>query len=171
MKTDAAGAVVAIYWFLMLIGRLIGGAIGGKVSSRIMISTVSFVAMAFVTVGLLLPETSLVKFPSLDAETFTFQMVDIPVGIMLFVLCGLCTSVMWGTIFNLSIEGLGKYSALASGMFMTMVVGGGVLPLVQNACINPEVASSYMSSYWIIVAALAYMLWFALLGSRVKQTK
>ena len=73
--------------------------------------------------------------------------------------------------FNLSIEGLGKYSALASGMFMTMVVGGGVLPLVQNACIDPAVPASYMASYWIIVAALAYMLWFALLGSRVKTDK
>jgi FHS family L-fucose permease-like MFS transporter len=73
---------------------------------------------------------------------------------------------MWGTIFNLSVEGLGKHSALASGLFMTMVVGGGVLPLVQNAIAD---ATSYMSSYWVIVAALIYMLWFALFGSKVKK--
>jgi FHS family L-fucose permease-like MFS transporter len=73
---------------------------------------------------------------------------------------------MWGTIFNLSVEGLGKYSALASGLFMTMVVGGGVLPLVQNAVAD---AAGFMSSYWVIVAALAYMLWFGLFGSKVKK--
>ena len=166
LNTDTAGAVVAIYWFLMLIGRLIGGAIGGKVSSRVMISTVSFVAMAFVTVGLLLPETSLVKFPSLDAETFTFQMVDIPVGIMLFVLCGLCTSVMWGAIFNLAVEGLGKYTSIASGLFMVMVCGGGIVPLIQGGVVD---AAGFMNSYWVLVAALAFILWFGLVGSKVKK--
>ena len=47
-----------------------------------------------------------------------------------------------------------------------MVVGGGVLPLVQSAIAD---SVSYMSSYWVIVAALAYILWFAVLGSKVKK--
>ena len=161
-----AGAVVAVYWLLMLVGRLIGGAIGGKGSSRVMISTVSFVAMAFVAVGLLLPETSLVKFPSLDTQTFAFTMVDIPIGIMLFVLCGLCTSVMCGAIFNLAVEGLGKYTSIASGLFMVMVCGGGIVPLIQGGVVD---AAGFMSSYWVLVAALAFILWFGLVGSKVKK--
>ncbi|MBQ2113279.1 MAG: MFS transporter, partial [Bacteroidales bacterium] len=66
----------------------------------------------------------------------------------------------------LSVEGLGKYSALASGLFMTMVVGGGVLPLLQGAIAD---AVGYVQSYWVIVVALVYMLWFAVSGSKIKN--
>ncbi|MBR5833876.1 MAG: MFS transporter [Bacteroidales bacterium] len=163
-----AGFVAGTYWFLMLIGRFASSLISGKVSSRTQLSVTCAAAIALV-IGAIFSTDVAAKMPVFTGSGFA--MAEVPLTAVLLVCCGLCTSVMWGTIFNLSIEGLGKYSALASGMFMTMVVGGGVLPLVQNACINPEVASSYMSSYWIIVAALAYMLWFALLGSRVKQTK
>ena len=95
-----------------------------------------------------------------------FAMVQVPLTALLLVLCGLCTSVMWGTIFNLAVEGLGKQSAAASGLFMTMVIGGGILPLIQNAIAD---ATSYMTSYWLLVAALAYICWFALIGSKVKK--
>ena len=165
MDKGAAGAVVAIYWLLMLVGRLIGGAIGGKVSSRMMIAIVSSVAMALIVVGVLLPG-AMVKFPSLGSQTFSFSLVEIPVGVMLFVLCGLCTSVMWGAIFNLAVEGLGKYTSIASGLFMVMVCGGGLLPLAQGAVVD---AAGFMNSYWVLVAALAYILWFALIGSRTNK--
>ncbi len=165
MATDAAGAIVAIYWLLMLVGRLVGGAIGGKVSSRAMISIVSSVAMVLIAVGVLIP-SAMVKFPSLDSQTFSFSLVEIPVGVMLFVLCGLCTSVMWGAIFNLAVEGLGKYTSIASGLFMVMVCGGGILPLVQGAVVD---VAGFMSSYWVLVAALAFILWFGLSGSRTNK--
>ena len=105
-------------------------------------------------------------FPSLDADTFTFKLVEVPVGVMLFVLCGLCTSVMWGAIFNLAVEGLGKYTSIASGLFMVMVCGGGIVPLVQGVVVD---AAGFMSSYWVLVAALAFILWFGLVGSKVKK--
>ena len=95
-----------------------------------------------------------------------FAMANVPLTALLLVLCGLCTSVMWGAIFNLAVEGLGKKSAAASGLFMTMVIGGGILPLLQGAIAD---ATSYMISYWLPVAALAYICWFALLGSKVKK--
>ena len=162
---DKAGSVVAIYWLLMLVGRLVGGAIGGKISSRTMITIVSSVAIILITVGILLPGT-LVKFPALDSKTFSFALVDLPLGLILFVLCGLCTSVMWGAIFNLAVEGLGKYTSIASGLFMVMVCGGGILPLVQGAVAD---AAGFMSSYWVLVAALAFILWFGIFGSKVKK--
>ena len=98
-----------------------------------------------------------------------FEMVDVPMSALLLVLCGLCTSVMWGVIFNLAVEGLGSATAKASGIFMTMVVGGGVLPLVMSAIAGTSLG--HMASYWVVAAALVYMLWFALLGSRVKKAK
>ena len=78
-------------------------------------------------------------------------------------LCGLCTSLMWGGIFNLAVEGLGKYTEQASGIFMMMVVGGGVMPLLQDALAR---GTSYMTSYWLVIAMLAFILFYALVGCK-----
>ena len=92
-----------------------------------------------------------------------FKMFQVPISALFLVLCGLCTSLMWGGIFNLSVEGLGKYTEQASGIFMMMVVGGGVMPLIQNALAG---SIGYMGSYWLVVAMLAYILFYALVGSK-----
>ncbi len=156
MAAGVAGTLVGAYWFLMLCGRLVGGAVGGKVSSRTMMTFVSLLAIAFVLLGMFLPETLTMKL--LDAQ--------VPVGMVFFVLCGLCTSIMWGAIFNLAVEGLGKYTSIASGLFMVMVCGGGLLPLLQGFVADK---AGYITSYWVIIAALAYTLWFALVGSKVTK--
>jgi FHS family L-fucose permease-like MFS transporter len=95
-----------------------------------------------------------------------FEMVKVPLSALLLVLCGLCTSVMWGTIFDLAVEGLGAATNKASGIFMAMVVGGGILPLLQNFIADK---AGYMPSYWVIVAGLAFILFFAVVGSKVKK--
>jgi len=156
MAAGVAGTLVGAYWFLMLCGRLIGGAIGGKVSSRTMMTVVSSAAIAFVLLGMYLPAG--LKLPLLGSE--------VPVAIIFLVLCGLCTSIMWGAIFNLAVEGLGKYTSIASGLFMVMVCGGGIVPLVQGAVAD---AAGYLNSYWVLIVALAYLLWFALKGSRTNK--
>ena len=156
IAAGVAGSLVGAYWFLMLIGRLAGGAIGAKVSSRAMMITVSAVAILFLLLGMFLPETMVISF----------QGASIPVGVFFFVLCGLCTSVMWGSIFNLAVEGLGKYTSIASGLFMVMVCGGGILPLIQGAVAD---GFGFIQSYWVLVLALAYILWFAIAGSKVKK--
>ena len=158
-----AGTIVGIYWLLMLCGRLIGGAIGGKVSSRVMMISVSSLALVLLLLGMFLPET-LVKFPTVTSE-LKFALADVPLNVVFFILCGLCTSVMWGSIFNLAVEGLGKYTSLASGVFMMLVCGGGILPLVQGAVAD---ATSIMTGYWVIIAGVAYMLLFALFFSKPK---
>ena len=91
-------------------------------------------------------------------------MAAVPVNAALLVLCGLCTAVMWGSIFNLAVEGLGKYTEKASGIFMALVCGGGILPLLQNGIV--DWTGDYLTSYWVIVAGLIYMLSFALVGSK-----
>ena len=159
-----AGFVAGTYWFLMLIGRFVSSLISGKVSSRTQLAVTNAVAIALVIAAMF---TTNVRASMPVFTGSGFGMAEVPLTAVLLVCCGLCTSVMWGTIFNLSVEGLGKHSALASGLFMTMVVGGGVLPLVQSAI--ADAIPTYMTSYWVFVAALAYMLWFALFGSKVKK--
>ncbi len=156
IAAGVAGTLVGAYWFLMLCGRLVAGVIGGKVSSRTMMISVSSAGIIFLLLGMFLPTTA----------TVSLLGAAIPVGVLFFVLCGLCTSVMWGAIFNLAVEGVGKYTSIASGLFMVMVCGGGILPLVQGAVAD---AAGYVQSYWVLIAALAYILWFALKGSKTNN--
>lgn len=165
ISAAVAGSIVGMYWFLMLCGRLIGGVIGGKVSSRAMISTVSAVAIVFLLLGIFLGNSTMVKFPAITSQ-LSFSLEAIPLGVMFFILCGLCTSVMWGAIFNLAVENLGKYTSIASGIFMVMVCGGGILPLIQGGVAD---SFGYLSSYWVVLVGVAYILWFGLMGSKVKK--
>ena len=158
-----AGFVAGTYWFLMLIGRFVSSFISGKVSSRVQLATTSGVAVLFVIAAMFSTDVQ-ASMPVFTGSGF--EMVQVPLTALLLVLCGLCTSVMWGAIFNLAVEGLGAYTALASGLFMMMVVGGGVLPLVQNAIAD---GAGYMVSYWVPAAALAYICWFALMGSKIRK--
>ncbi len=162
-----AGSVAATYWFMMLIGRLVGASIGHKVSAKKMLSVVSFVAILLVLGAMFISTDSFVNLPVFknNAEGL-FGLANVPVSAALLVLCGLCTSIMWGGIFNLAVEGLGKYTEKASGYFMVLVCGGGILPLLQNGIVDLTGGLGYLTSYWIVVAGFAYLLYYALVGSR-----
>ena len=159
MAAAAAGSLVGTYWFLMMCGRLLGGLLGGKISSKVQLSFVASLALIFVLVGIFAPTDVMGAMPVFTGTGF--GMVEVPVGVIFFTLCGLCTSVMWGTIFNLAVEGLGKYTSMGSGIFMVMVCGGGIL--IQGGVAD---FAGYLSSYWVVVAGLAYMLFYALVGSK-----
>ena len=166
IDTTTAGSVVGTYWFLMFIGRLTGGSLGAKFSSKGMLTFVSALGILFVVLAILTPTTQVVNMPVFKAD-ISFGLAEVPMSIMFLVLCGLCTSVMWGGIFNLATEGLGKYTAAASGIFMAMVCGGGILPAIQGAVAD---VVGYIESYWVIVLALAFLLFYALVGSKNVNT-
>ena len=161
MEAAAAGSIVGTYWFLMMIGRLVGGLVGGKVSSKWQLVTVASVAILFVVAGIFSSVENIVSMPVFTGSSFA--MAQVPISVMFFTLCGLCTSVMWGGIFNLAVEGLGKYTSMGSGFFMVMVCGGGVLPVIQGGVSD---SAGYMAGYWVIIAGLAYLLFYALAGSK-----
>ena len=158
-----AGTVTATYWFLMLIGRLLGAAVGAKVSAKAMLTTVSGIGLIFVVLAIFLNPSNVVNLPVFKG-TDGFGLAQVPVNAALLVLCGLCTSVMWGGIFNLAVEGLGKYTERASGIFMALVCGGGILPFVQNLVV--DLSGNYLVSYWVVAAGLAFLLFYALVGSK-----
>lgn len=218
------GAVVAIYWTLMLVGRFTSGIISGKVSTKTQLVSVSSICIILVGLAIFSSKESKIGVPGFiydpvktttstlqsagmpDSEIETFiqnpsadklsRYVDvipydtdngkvekqvvigtekepqeiveavqwspsIPYSALFLILCGLCTSVMWGGIFNLAVEGLGKYTAQASGIFMMMVVGGGVLPLVQQLLVKHV---GYMESYYLIIGAVGYIFLYAIWG-------
>ncbi len=150
-----AGTVVGVYWFLMMCGRLIGGAIGAKVTSKAMLSAVSALCLVLVFALMFTPESVKITVPVINTE--------VPLSMFFMLLCGLCTSVMWGSIFNLAAEGLGKYTPAASGIFMALVCGGGIIPFLQGVVADKI---GFIGSYWVIIIALAYLLFYALVGSK-----
>ena len=155
------GAIAAVYWLLMLVGRLASSAISSKVSPKMQLTFVSSLAIILVIVAIFLPSSLQIHMPGYVDGHFT--MMQVPMAALFLVLCGLCTSLMWGSIFNLAVEGLGKYTEQASGIFMMMVVGGGVMPFLQDLIARH---SSYMTSYWLVAGMLAFILFYALIGSK-----
>ncbi len=147
------GTLAASYWFLMLIGRALSSVISGKVATSTQMTFVSSLAIVLLIIAILSPSSAVVEFRG----------NDIPAKCFLIAVCGLCTSVMWGGIFNLAVEGLGKYTAAASGLFMMMVVGGGVMPLIQDFIAK---AAGPIASYWLIIAMLAYILYYSTIGCK-----
>ena len=166
IDTTIAGTVVGTYWFLMLIGRLVGASVGAKVSPKAMLTFAAGLGLFFVTLAIFLSPATMVSMPVFQSN-ISIGMTQVPVNVMLLVLCGLCTSIMWGGIFNLAVEGLGKYTEAAAGIFMVMVCGGGILPLLQGSVAD---SLGFLSSYWIIFLGCAYMLYYALIGSKNVNT-
>ena len=165
LPASTVGMIVAVYWFMMLIGRFVGASIGEKVSSRTMITVVSSATIILVLFGMFAP-TITVAFPGVNWGTLEIIWEEIPLGIFSFLLVGLCTSVMWGAIFNMAVEGLGKYTAIASGIFMTMVFGCAVMMFIQATVAD---LVGYIKSFWCVVACAVYLLFYALIGSKVTR--
>ena len=160
------GLLVAVYWFMMLVGRFVGAGVGSMVSSRTMVTAVAVATLVLVLFGMFAPSDVLVSFPGVNWSTLELIWCPIPVGTFSLLLVGLCTSVMWGAIFNLAVEGLGRFTAIASGIFMTMVFGCAVMMAIQGYVAD---VTNYTKSFWVVVFCAAYILFYALVGSRVSR--
>ena len=166
IASTISGFVVGTYWFLMLIGRLAGASLGAKVSSKAMLTFTSALGLILVFLAIFSSTGTLVNLPVLQQSAtggLSFGFAEVPINAMYLVLVGLCTSIMWGGIFNLAVEGLGKYLAAASGLFMVLVCGGGILPVIQGWVAD---VAGFMASYWVMIAALAYLLYYGLVGCK-----
>ena len=166
ISSTISGFVVGTYWFLMLIGRLAGASLGAKISSKAMLTFTSALGLLLVFLAIFSSTGSLVNLPVLQQSAtggLSFGFAEVPINAMYLVLVGLCTSIMWGGIFNLAVEGLGKYLAAASGLFMVLVCGGGILPVIQGLVAD---IAGVMPSYWVIIAALGYLLFYGLVGCK-----
>ena len=161
------GTLGAVYFLMMLVGRFLGGVIGGKISTKLMISSVSAAAVVLLGIGIFLPNDITVSVPGVDWGALSLVWGEIPVGIFLFLLVGLCASVMWGGIFNLATEGLGKYTAIASGIFMAAVCGFAISVAAQGWV--ADLTNNYLLSFFVPLVAAAYILFYALIGSKPAQ--
>ena len=153
-----AGSLAAAYWAMMMVGRFVCTLISKRVSPRSQMNFACVLALALLTVA-----------QSTGNVSFGVSGIDVPLSCLFIMLCGLCTAVMWAAIFNLATEGLGKYTAKASGIFMAMVVGGGIMPFVQESVLRP--AMGYLGSYVLIMGMLLYILYYSVWGSRNRDAE
>lgn len=84
---------------------------------------------------------------------------DGQVGLFAFISGGLVCSIMWPSIFSLSITGLGKYTSQGSALLIMMILGGAIIPPLQGSL--ADVLHDIHMSYWVTVACFAYLAFFA----------
>lgn len=168
-----ASSLLAYYWGSAMIGRLIGSAIGQKVRAEIMLRVVTFLAVLFVGIsitGVFDSELVSIKIMILDFNLsfpIVFRSVEIPFSILLLILVGLLNSVMWPCIFPLSLTGLGKYTSKGSGILVTMVAGGALIPPLQGKLAH---LVGYGYSFVIILICYLYILYFSVRGYKSKRS-
>lgn len=134
--------MATLYWGGMLIGRLVGSSLN-KVSPRTQLTVTTIGATLFAVLAVALNDP------------------------WLLVIIGLFHSIMWGAIFTLSVAELGKYTSVASGVFMIGVVGGAILPLAQG--ILADALSGWRWSWLIVLGGELFMLYYARIGSRIRE--
>ncbi|MCD7794648.1 MAG: MFS transporter [Alistipes sp.] len=135
--------VATLYWGGILVGRLVGSTLS-TVSPRVQLTVTTIGATVLILCAIF---------------------ADSP---WVLAAVGLCHSIMWGAIFTLAVKDLGKYTSVASGVFMIGVVGGAILPLLQGIC--ADMFDGWKQSWWIVVICEVFMLYYALFGSRIKET-
>ncbi len=85
-------------------------------------------------------------------------------AVFAFISGGLWCSIMWPSIFSLSIAGLGKYTTQGSAFLIMMILGGGIIPPIQGKLAD---IICILSSYWIPVACFVYLAIFAVAVKRI----
>jgi FHS family L-fucose permease-like MFS transporter len=130
-SAKTASFLVSLYWFGALIGRLLGSWMLTKIQAGKLLGIFGFAATAMVLVSM-----------------FTSG----PVAIWSLVLCGFFNSIMFPNIFALGIAGLGPMTSKGSGLIMTAVVGGAVVPALIG-----WVADKAGIQHSFVIPALCYL--------------
>lgn len=136
--------MATLYWGGMLVGRLVGSSLRTiKPRTQLVVTTVSATVLTLLAIAFNNP--------------------------WLLAAVGLFHSIMWGAIFTLAVTDLGKYTSVASGVFMIGVVGGAILPLMQGMLADG--LGGWRWSWFIVIVGELFMLYYALLGSRVRISR
>lgn len=144
IETDfySPALLATLYWGGMLVGRLIGSSLN-KVPARLQLIFTTSMATLLIIFAILFD------------------------NLWLLAAVGLFHSIMWGAIFTLSVNRLGKYTNIASGVFMTGVIGGAVFPLLQG--LVADLSGGWRLSWLMVIVCELYMLYYAIWGSKVRK--
>jgi FHS family L-fucose permease-like MFS transporter len=133
ISAQAAGQMVALYWGGAMVGRLIG-------SLLLFIKT---------------PATRLLTACGLFAMALVLfsSFVSGEIGSYALIAVGLFNSIMFPTIFTLTIQGMGEKTPQVSGLLCMAIVGGAIVPLITGA-----IADRIGLDLALLVPAACYLL-------------
>ncbi len=155
-----AGIIVSSYWLCMFIGRAIGGYYGARFSSHDMLSFAAFGALALIVMAIFTPSKIMFVFGRYGT--------DIPVNVLFLILCGLFTSVMWGS----DIQSGSRRSGQIYGRGIRILHADGLRrrchPYPAGAL---PTSSVFLNSLWLIFACLAFILYYASAGYRMSTRR
>lgn len=147
MTAEAASLFLPVYWGGAMIGRFIGSAVLQKMKTARLIAICAFVAMALVIVSMLSSGH---------------------VAMWSILLVGFFNSIMFPSIFTLGVAEMGPLTGEASGLLVTAIVGGAVIPELQGV-----LADHIGLHHAFILPVLCYIFiaYYGLKGFRVIQPK
>lgn len=143
LSEKQASTYLSYYWTLAMIGRFAGSALMVKVSPRLLLSV--FAAINILLLLVTLTNVGMVAVYSLVA-------------------IGLFNSIMFPTIFALSIERLGPLTNKASSLLIMAIVGGAIVPFVQGVLADKI---GLHHSFVVPLLCYAYIIFFGVSGSRL----
>ena len=129
--------VSTLYWFSLCVAIQIGGFFLGKEKPALTLKIFGLLGVLSVLVGL---------FSSGQFALYAFLSG------------GLFCSIMWPSIFALSIHGLGKYTSQGSSFLVMMILGGAIIPPLQGKLAD---IIGIHESYWIAIICFIYLTYFA----------
>ena len=129
--------VSILFWFAVCVAIQIAGFFAGKERPALTLKIFGFLGIVAMLIGL---------FTSGNIALFAFLSG------------GLCCSIMWPSIFALSIQGLGKYTSQGSSFLVMMILGGAIIPPLQGKLAD---IIGIHESYWIAVVCFVYLAFFA----------
>jgi FHS family L-fucose permease-like MFS transporter len=129
--------VSLLFWFALCVAIQIAGFFAGKERPALTLKIFGLLGVVAMLIGL-----------------FTTGNI----ALFAFLSGGLCCSIMWPSIFALSIQGLGKYTSQGSSFLVMMILGGAIIPPLQGKLAD---IIGIHSSYWIAVVCFVYLAFFA----------
>jgi FHS family L-fucose permease-like MFS transporter len=142
----AAQKLVVFYWLGSLAGRLLGSWLVSKIKAGKLLGIFGLAAAALVVISI-------------------FSAGHIAIGSLILV--GFFNSIMFPNIFTLGIVGLGPMTSKGSGLIMTAVVGGAVIPVVIGYLVDH---STYQIALILPVLCYLYIAFYGFVGSKPTRT-
>ncbi|KAB3635882.1 sugar MFS transporter, partial [Phocaeicola vulgatus] len=77
-------------------------------------------------------------------------------------------SLMWPALWPLAMADLGKFTKAGSSLLTMAIAGGAVMPWVRGVI---QDATSFQTSYWICVPCFLFILYYGMIGYKIRTKK
>lgn len=145
LAESSAANYVALYWGGAMVGRFIGSVLMTRIRPSLLLTVHAGLAVLLVATA-----------ASASGVLAMYSILAV----------GLCNSIMFPTIFSLSLQGLGRLTSAGSAALCLAIVGGALVPLLQGVVAD---AISLRAGFVVPVICYLYIGWYGMRGSQAAQ--